>query len=202
MLGLPRHPCCRLGGCGGEDQHGGVNVVTALAVAARAGDRRALESLLRAVQADVWRYCSVMVGPDDADDVTQNALLRVMRALPGYREEAPALVWVLSVTRRTALDWLRSAYRRRAMLDRLRLHTVGEVHLDGSWAEVVELLSSLDVDRREAFVLTQVLGWPYADAAAVSGCPVGTIRSRVARARLDLLGQLESCVAVDGREPS
>ena len=48
----------------------------------------------------------------------------------------------------------------------------------------------LDADRREAFVLTQLLGLPYAEAAEVAGCPVGTIRSRVARARADLLESL------------
>ena len=47
---------------------------------------------------------------------------------------------------------------------------------------MADLLARLDADRREAFVLTQLLGLPYAEAAEVAGCPVGTIRSRVARA--------------------
>jgi RNA polymerase sigma-70 factor (ECF subfamily) len=55
------------------------------------------------------------------------------------------------------------------------------------------LLDGLDPDRREAFVLTQLIGLSYAEAADVCGCPVGTIRSRVARARDDLVS------AVDGR---
>ena len=55
---------------------------------------------------------------------------------------------------------------------------------------VTDLLSRLDPDRREAFVLTQLLGLPYAEAADVAGCPVGTIRSRVARARADLVESL------------
>jgi RNA polymerase sigma-70 factor, ECF subfamily len=46
-------------------------------------------------------------------------------------------------------------------------------------------------------VLTQLLGLPYAEAAAVAGCPVGTIRSRVARARADLIGSLDGVVADD-----
>ena len=49
-----------------------------------------------------------------------------------------------------------------------------------------ELLAALEPDRRAAFVLTQMLGCSYAEAAAICGCPVGTIRSRVARAREDL----------------
>ena len=54
------------------------------------------------------------------------------------------------------------------------------------------LLARLSPERREAFVLTQVLGLSYAEAAEVCGCPVGTIRSRVARARMDLMGRLEN----------
>jgi RNA polymerase sigma-70 factor (ECF subfamily) len=47
-------------------------------------------------------------------------------------------------------------------------------------------MAALEPDRRAAFVLTQLLGCSYAEAAAVCGCPVGAIRSRVARAREDL----------------
>ncbi|HEY0509385.1 MAG TPA: sigma factor-like helix-turn-helix DNA-binding protein, partial [Blastococcus sp.] len=65
-------------------------------------------------------------------------------------------------------------------------------HADGvaEGAAVTDLLARLDADRREAFVLTQLLGLPYAEAAEVAGCPVGTIRSRVARARADLVDSL------------
>ena len=52
--------------------------------------------------------------------------------------------------------------------------------------EVRLLLDGLAPQRREALMLTQVLGLSYAEAAEISGCPVGTIRSRVARAREDL----------------
>jgi RNA polymerase sigma-70 factor (ECF subfamily) len=49
------------------------------------------------------------------------------------------------------------------------------------------LIAALDPDRRAAFVLTQLLGCSYAEAAAICGCLEGTIRSRVARARTDLI---------------
>ena len=54
-----------------------------------------------------------------------------------------------------------------------------------------DLLTGLDDDRREAFVLTQVLGLQYDEAAEVLGVPIGTIRSRVSRARGDLLDALD-----------
>jgi selenocysteine-specific elongation factor len=59
----------------------------------------------------------------------------------------------------------------------------------------VDALAGIPAERREAFVLTQVVGLPYADAARVAGCPVGTVRSRVARARADLVAALDG----DGR---
>jgi len=49
-----------------------------------------------------------------------------------------------------------------------------------------DLIAALDSDRRDAFVLTQLIGLSYDEAAVVAGCPIGTIRSRVARARADL----------------
>jgi DNA-directed RNA polymerase specialized sigma24 family protein len=54
-----------------------------------------------------------------------------------------------------------------------------------------QLLARLDPDRRTAFVLTQLLGFDYAGAAEVCGCPVGTIRSRVARAREQLVAEMQ-----------
>jgi RNA polymerase sigma-70 factor, ECF subfamily len=52
------------------------------------------------------------------------------------------------------------------------------------------ILSTLAPERRAAFVLTQVIGCDYAEAAEICGCPIGTIRSRVARARADLIDAL------------
>ncbi|GGX32494.1 hypothetical protein GCM10010297_62340 [Streptomyces malachitofuscus] len=56
---------------------------------------------------------------------------------------------------------------------------------------LLDLLATLPDERREAFVLTQLLGLPYAEAAALSDCPVGTVRSRVARARASLTRLLD-----------
>ncbi len=55
-------------------------------------------------------------------------------------------------------------------------------------APIDDLVRALHPDRRDAFVLTQLVGLSYDEAAAALDCPVGTIRSRVARARADLLG--------------
>jgi RNA polymerase sigma-70 factor (ECF subfamily) len=53
------------------------------------------------------------------------------------------------------------------------------------------MLEGLDADRRTAFLVTQVLGVSYEEAAEICGCPIGTVRSRVARVRADLVRALE-----------
>jgi len=67
---------------------------------------------------------------------------------------------------------------------------------------LLDLLAALPDERREAFVLTQLMGLPYAEAAEVSDCPVGTVRSRVAWARatlVDLLAAAEAGTDAESR---
>jgi RNA polymerase sigma-70 factor, ECF subfamily len=91
----------------------------------------------------------------------------------------------------------------RAATRRPRLTTLGDRDGDtldarapvrGAAQEAVllqQLIAALDPERRTAFVLTQVLDLSYAEAAQVCDCPVGTIRSRVARAREDLIAAMQ-----------
>jgi RNA polymerase sigma-70 factor, ECF subfamily len=135
----------------------------------------------------VWRLCAQLVSRDLADDVTQEVYLRAYRALPAFRGDSSARTWLLSIARRTCADAVRDL-RRRRRLTRLEPQVTEP---DFAPALSVEaLLTGLDPDRRLAFVLTQVVGLSYAEAAEVCGCPVGTIRSRVARARTDLVARL------------
>jgi RNA polymerase sigma-70 factor (ECF subfamily) len=169
-----------------------VDDVTALALAARDGDRVALSSFVRRTWTDVARLVTAVAGHDLAEDAAQEAYLRALRALPAYRGDASARVWLLSIARRTAVDAVRSASRRRRLTRLLTARTTtdaGEVGLgDGVLSE--QVLGRLDTDRRTAFALTQLLGFDYATAAQVCDCPVGTIRSRVARARDQLIAEL------------
>jgi len=172
--------------------------VSRLAEEAARGDRDALAAFVHRTQADVWRLCAHLVDRDSADDLTQETFLRAIKALRGYRGEASGRTFVLAIARRTCMDELRRRTRRRRLGTRVRSEAeVGDV-LEADPSGMValdELVEALDPDRREAFVLTQLLGLGYAEAAEVCGCPVGTIRSRVARARADLLeavGEAES----------
>jgi RNA polymerase sigma-70 factor (ECF subfamily) len=175
-----------------------VDDLTRLAIAARDGDRLALGAFVRQSQGEVWRLVAHLTDRAEADDVTQEVYVRAWRALPAYRADASARTWLLAITRRACADSLRARGRRR----RLAVRIEGEASIedptspDGSAVQALDaLITELAPDRREAFVLTQLVGTSYEEAAAVCGVPVGTIRSRVARARTDLIEALRAAEA-------
>jgi RNA polymerase sigma-70 factor (ECF subfamily) len=171
-----------------------------LALRAKAGDRGALDEFVRITSPDVHQLCRYLGYPADADDLMQETFERVLKALHGYRGDGPARSWVLSIARRVCVDATRRAVRSRRLQERVEAHAAIDPHWDRSWYEVLELLADLEPDRREAFALTQLVGLTYEEAADVVGCPIGTIRSRVARARKDLLGDtgVDAALAPDG----
>ncbi len=159
--------------------------LTALLVASR-DDPDGFAEVVRAAQPSVWRFVAHLVGPADADDVAQDSFVRAFRALPQYRAEASARTWLLAIARRAAADHVRSARRRRRLRARLEAHAATEL-APGPAPELSDLVTRLAPERRDAFVLTQIVGCSYEEAAAVCAVPVGTIRSRVARAREELV---------------
>ncbi len=165
--------------------------ITALALAAGRGDRSALEQFIRATERDVWRTVAYLADPASADDLTQETFLRAIGALPRFAGRSSARTWLLSIARRAVVDQIRRNQARPRCTGGIDLESLldsrpGRAHFEDI-AEVRMLLAGLEPDRRNALVLTQVVGLSYAEAAEVCGCPVGTIRSRVARARDDLL---------------
>jgi len=162
-----------------------------LAVAAGAGDQVALTAFVRRTQPEVWRLCSRLGDRDAADDLTQEVFLRALPALPSFRGDASARTWLLQIARFTCADHVRRRTRARSLLERLRRDERPEAEpAPSGLVEVDDAIAGLERDRREAFVLTQVTGLAYAEAAVVCDVPIGTIRSRVARARADLLSAL------------
>jgi RNA polymerase sigma-70 factor, ECF subfamily len=153
------------------------------------GDRVALSAFVRRTQADVWRFCAHLVDPGAADDLTQEVYLRALRAAPRFRGESTARTWLLSIARRTAADEIRRRQRRRRLPSLTAPEAVPGLASD---VELVDLVDGLeDLDQRTAFVLTQLLGFTYTEAAEACEVPVGTIRSRIARARRQLVERLD-----------
>jgi RNA polymerase sigma-70 factor, ECF subfamily len=171
-----------------------VDELTASARAAGWGDRAALIAFVRASQPDVWRLCAHLASRGEADDLTQETYARALRTLPRFRGDSSARTWLLAIARRTVADAIRSSRRRRRLADQLRHPSQPAADPSASY-EVQAALDTLDDDRRTAFVLTQVMGLTYAETAEVCGCAVGTIRSRVARAREALVDALEHAEA-------
>ncbi|MFF0516800.1 sigma-70 family RNA polymerase sigma factor [Streptomyces sp. NPDC004250] len=167
--------------------------VTAWALAAAGGDSEAVDRFVRALQRDVLHYVAYLA--DDAqavDDLVQDTFLRALTALHRFEGRSSARVWLLSIARRAVADSLREAARRPKTGGTANWEDAVEcAQPDGlpgfdDGVALMHLVETLPRDRREAFLLTQVYGLSYVDAAKAARCPVGTIRSRVARARLSL----------------
>ena len=169
--------------------------LTQWALAARGGDREAAAALVRATTEPLRRLLCHLGDADRVEDLLPETYLRAFQALPKYEARAPARVWLYSIARRAAADDVRKAQRSprtsgndvAVELDRRR------VGPDPSGLVALRhALRDLAPERREAFVLTRVLGLSYAEAAEVCGCAVGSIRSRVSRARTDLVEALDA----------
>jgi RNA polymerase sigma-70 factor (ECF subfamily) len=184
---LPHHPAISRSAALDE-------AITGWALAARAGDSVAVERFVGALQRDVLRYVAHLgADPQAVDDLAQDTFLRALGSLHRFEGRSSARSWLLAIARRAVIDSYRRAAARPRLCDvpdwRLAVENAQPRGVPGFDDGVVlrDLLAALPVERREAFVLTQLLGLPYEEAAAVSDCPVGTVRSRVARARAALL---------------
>ncbi|WP_419184046.1 sigma-70 family RNA polymerase sigma factor [Streptomyces caniscabiei] len=197
----------------GMDKDGAVvsfdKSTTAWALAARAGDPAAIDRFVRALHPDVVRYVARLSSdPQAADDLAQDTFLRALGSLHRFEGRSSARVWLLSIARRAVIDSYRYAAARprlcvtgdwRTMVERAQPSGLPGFE-DG--VALLDLLDALPDERREAFVLTQLLGLPYAEAAEASGCPVGTVRSRVARGRATLIELLAEAEATAEATPS
>jgi RNA polymerase sigma-70 factor, ECF subfamily len=171
---------------------------------ARAGDRAALESLLRRHHDRIAALCTRLCGQSDAPDATQEALLAVVRGLPRFDGHAAFTTWLYRVTTNACLDELRR--RRRRPLPGLE----EERPLDGPGAapdpaarvatrvDVDAALARLPPEFRAAVVLRDLCGLDYAEIAEVLDIPPGTVRSRIARGR----GQLADLLVGNPAHPA
>ncbi|WP_432160558.1 sigma-70 family RNA polymerase sigma factor [Streptomyces sp. NRRL F-5630] len=174
------------------------SAATAWALAARAGDREAADAFVRALHRDVVRYVAhLSADPQAAEDLAQDTFLRALRTLHRFEGRSSARTWLLAIARRAVVDDFRRAGARPLLADTddwcLTVERNQPTGLPGfeDGVALQDLLAALPYDRRQAFVLTQLLGLSYAEAAREAGCPIGTVRSRVARARSALTRRLE-----------
>lgn len=167
-----------------------------LLAAARGGDRRALDDLLRLHHPRIHAVCRRLLGNDaDAADAAQEALISIVRGLPRFDGNSAFSTWAYRIATNAALDELRRRGRR-------PLQAVRDDHdqpyepvdhrahdsLDAVTDKMVidAALADLRDEFRVAVVLRDVADLDYAEISEVLGIPPGTVRSRIARGRAAL----------------
>ncbi len=167
----------------GPAGHAEIPVLERLAASAREGDRSALQELASLLQPSVWRFAYHLSGNREiAEEACQETWARVIRALPGFRAESSITTWLLAIARRVTAGLLADQRRNS------QRSISSTFHPPPSQSSTASIEIELELDRlparlREALILTQVVGLTYEETAILAGVKVGTIRSRVFRAR-------------------
>jgi RNA polymerase sigma-70 factor (ECF subfamily) len=164
---------------------------------AQAGDLRAFESLVRAYQTDVWRFAYHLTrNPTAAEDVAQDAFLRAYRAIGSYRGTSRFSSWLMRIVRNCAIDAYRKTRRETVTSERDRvtgggLYSVVDPPDSAERVRINEAIRRLPMPLREPFVVIEVMGFTYEEASSILGTRIGTIKSRMHRARAALMEALE-----------
>ena len=167
---------------------------------AQRGDKRAFELLVEKYQRKLARLVSRLVrDPAEAEDVTQEAFVKAYRALPSFRGDSAFYTWLYRIGINTAKNYLVAMGRRAPTstevdaeeaegyesADQLRdINTPESLLLSKEIATTVnKAIESLPEELRSAIQLRELEGMSYGDIATTMDCPVGTVRSRIFRAR-------------------
>jgi RNA polymerase sigma-70 factor, ECF subfamily len=155
-----------------------------------------LQELIAEYEKDVWNYAFTLTKIyDRADDITQDVFVKVFRNLYSFRGESSVKTWLLSITRHTAYNYLKSAFFRKVtlvgfVLDRRNHASAEEEALDRIVTEDIwKMVLDLPVKLREVLVLTIHHSLSVTETALILNLPEGTVKSRLhyARKRLALL---------------
>lgn len=178
-----------------------------LVARAQEGDRIAFDLLVRKYQYKVVKLASRYVAPADAPDVAQEAFLKAYRALDGFKGNSAFYTWLYRISINTAKNFLVARSRRPAsqdidvadaeMLghgDRFSEQDTPEALLESEEIRdaVVAAIRELPSDLRTAIMLRELDGLSYEQIAESMECPVGTVRSRIFRARAAIEERLRS----------
>ena len=140
-----------------------------------------LSAYARSICSDRWT----------AEDAVQETLIRAWRYLPTFRGESPVMGWLVTICRRVVIDLARKA----PVAEQLPENVLDATdHFGG--AHVMDMIRELPLPQREVVVLCGLLGLDYAATADSLGVPVGTVRSRLSRARETLGSRLDEALAV------
>ncbi len=164
------------------------------------GDKHAFDLLVAKYQRKLGRLISRFVrNASEAEDVTQEAFVKAYRALPGFRGDSAFYTWLYRIGINTAKNYLLANKRlpptstpfdteeAESFEEAGLLHEVSTPENELMSKQVVNTvqlaLQQLPEDLRSALTLREIEGLSYEEIASVMNCPVGTVRSRIFRAR-------------------
>lgn len=188
-----------------------------LSARAAAGDQSAFRQLVDQTHGVVYRLALRMVGSSaEAEDVVQETYVRVWKGLGKIRDHRAALGWICKVTRNVSVDRIRHQKRRKAhsldreigeglgpLIDTIASDDVGPEEAAASEQfrnAVRELVESLKEKHRTVLLLREVDGMSYEELSEALGVPVGTVESRLHRARKELAAKMERLHKKQARE--
>lgn len=171
------------------------------------GEKRAFDVLVLKYQSRVVNLVSRFVrNPADAMDVTQEAFLKAYRAIPNFRGESAFYTWLYRIAVNTAKNYLAMQSRRPPEVDQ-DISDIEQIEGDNTLkdndtpehlllaaeiqATVIAAIGQLPEDLRTAIMLRELEGLSYEEIASVMECPIGTVRSRIFRAREAIDKELE-----------
>jgi len=181
---------------------------------AQRGDKRAFELLVAKYQRKLGRLLSRMVrDPAEVEDVTQEAFIKAYRALPAFRGDSAFYTWLYRIAINTAKNYLVALGRRAPTTtefdhedaenfeeaEALRDAATPESELHGKQiaSTVNRAMDALPEDLRTAITLREIEGLSYEEIATLMNCPIGTVRSRIFRAREAIAAELRPLLGTD-----
>ncbi|MGA7950564.1 MAG: RNA polymerase sigma factor RpoE [Thiobacillaceae bacterium] len=167
---------------------------------AQKGDKRAFELLVMKYERKLGRLLSRMVrDAAEIDDITQESFIKAYRALPQFRGESAFYTWLYRIAVNTAKNYLMAKGKREVatsdmvdedgegMDDVLMPHDIAtpdaELQTKQIAKAVNETVDALPEELRTAITLREIEGLSYEEIARMMDCPIGTVRSRIFRAR-------------------
>ena len=165
-----------------------------LAIRCQLGERDAFDALIVRWHEPLWRYLRRLAGNDDATgDLMQDTWIRVWRGISGLRQPGSLRPWLFGIARRVAMDRLRSAYaqRRSDDVEPDDLAADENLEIESDLATLDSALATLPFADREALTLFYLRELSIDEIAALLEIPVGTVKSRLFRARRALRTEME-----------